>query len=109
MLILLAEDDEEVRVLLYQLLLRSGHDVLVAADGIEALHVLAAHSFDVDVVLTDLDMPRLDGRELTARLADRAPQVRVIQMTGGTEYPESPPGVLVLLKPFPLVELKKLL
>lgn len=109
MLILLVEDEDDVRGLLHLFLVRHGHDVLVATDGVEALHILAERAFDVDVVMTDLDLPRLGGRELTNRLANRAPKIRVVQMTGWADGQECPPGVAVLLKPFSLAALKSLL
>lgn len=109
MLVLLVEDEADLRGLLHLWLVRHGHDVLLAADGAEALHVLAERAFDVDVVVTDLDMPRLGGCELTSYVRRRAPGVRVIQMTGGAGDHERTAGAPLLLKPFPLRSLLDLL
>jgi len=62
-------------------LVEAGFEVLAANDGQEALD-LAANGADFDLLLTDLKMPRLDGKELIARLRAERPDLPVVVMTG---------------------------
>jgi CheY-like chemotaxis protein len=64
MVILLVEDTDMVTFAVKQLLSRSGHDVLSAKDGVEAMEILSEKEFQIDYLITDLDMPRLDGMGL---------------------------------------------
>ena len=63
--ILLAEDDDSVGAFVTRALTQQGHDVTRAADGLAALHVLAARTFDL--LLTDIVMPELDGIALALK------------------------------------------
>lgn len=83
--ILLADDDPGIRRTLSRLLQRRGHKVIEAADGIEALEACKAHGGKIDVVLTDVVMPRMTGRELADRLAKTYPDLPVILMSGYTD------------------------
>ena len=82
MRVLLVEDQEDLRFNLSGLLADLGEDVTVvtAANGLEGLRQLDRHK--VDLVLTDLSMPELDGHELIRRLRSRMPQVPVVVITG---------------------------
>jgi two-component system response regulator ChvI len=85
------------------LLLRNlGYTVRVAADGVEAERSIAA-SDDIDLILTDLKMPRMDGRELLKRVGRTHPRMKMI-LTSGTDMTESVipdrMGVDILPKPF---------
>jgi DNA-binding response OmpR family regulator len=71
--ILLVEDEEGVRDVAARVLRRAGYRVLEAADGIEALELDAMFGAGIDLVLTDVVMPRLGGPELVRRLTARAP------------------------------------
>jgi len=102
--VLLVEDDEAVHDYVELVLSRLGYRVLKARDGVEALAI--ARSFDgkIDLLLTDVVMPRMDGRELARQLGAARPGLKVIQMSG---YPGdarvTPPtqrGVPTLSKPF---------
>ena len=75
------DDDPAVRSILCRMLETAGYSVHAAADGLEALTLLA-HPLPVDVVLTDLRMPRMDGRQLAGELAMRYPHVRVLFISG---------------------------
>ena len=66
--VLLVEDSELVRPLVAEVLESYGYTVLAAVDGIEALALAAAHPGAIDVLLTDVVMPRMSGRELADRL-----------------------------------------
>ncbi len=76
--ILVADDEPNLRRVLSAILSREGYDVVQAADGAEALEQLDA---DTDVVITDLQMPRLGGMEVLREVKSRAPSVPVIMIT----------------------------
>jgi DNA-binding NtrC family response regulator len=78
--ILVAEDEQNLRVVLHKELQRMGHDVRSAADGEDALKLL--EESNVDVLLTDISMPRLDGMELLRRVHERPNPPEVIMLTG---------------------------
>jgi two-component system, cell cycle sensor histidine kinase and response regulator CckA len=82
--VLLVEDEASVRRIARRALVRSGYQVLEAADGEEALSVAAAAD-EIDLLLTDLVMPRLGGRELATRLRALRPGLRVLFTSGYTE------------------------
>jgi two-component system cell cycle sensor histidine kinase/response regulator CckA len=83
--VLLVEDDAQVRTATRRVLAADGYTVLVARDGEDALQVAAAHGGTIDLVLTDLRMPAIDGRELIRRLVAARPSLRAVMMSG---YPD---------------------
>jgi PAS domain S-box-containing protein len=83
--ILLAEDDEVVRRLLKMFLDRQGYTVLDAADGAEALRRAGEHPGRIDLLLTDVTMPGMSGRELAARFRECWTETPVIYMSGYTD------------------------
>ncbi len=96
--ILLAEDEPAVRQLLVQTLTGAGYQVLEAADGEAALERSGQHGGAINLLLTDLVMPRLGGLELAAQLRRRRPGVRVLFMTGYSDAELS--NEQVVPKPF---------
>jgi CheY-like chemotaxis protein len=98
--VLVVDDVESVRRLIRRALEHMGHRVLEAGDGVEALACLA-QSRAVDLVITDLRMPNMDGWELATRLSARSPRVPVLFMSGFDEHlaAETVAGP-VLPKPF---------
>ncbi len=80
--VLLAEDEPAVRMLVREALDRAGYRVLEAEDGMEALAVSRAHAGAVDLLVTDVVMPNLGGRELAVRLLSERPGLRVLFMSG---------------------------
>lgn len=82
--ILLADDDATARGLVERALAAAGHSVLIAHDGHEALTLMDANP-GVDILVTDVHMPGIDGIELASRLRAANPQLRVLLMSG---YPE---------------------
>jgi len=82
--ILYAEDEPPLRRVVSRLLRRAGYRVIVAADGPEALR-MAADEPTVDLLLTDVTMPGMTGRELAERLQAERPEVPVVFMSGYTE------------------------
>ncbi|RPI10080.1 MAG: response regulator, partial [Acidobacteriales bacterium] len=70
------------RALAGEVLRRHGYNVLQAADGVEALELAAQHPGPIHLLLTDLSMPRLDGRELHRRLSNVRPGTATLFMSG---------------------------
>jgi CheY-like chemotaxis protein len=90
--VLMAEDERLAAEVIEEGLTEAGFEVLAANDGQEAFD-LAANGADFDLLLTDLKMPRLDGKELIARLRAERPDLPVVVMTG---FP--PPNGVVSLQ-----------
>jgi signal transduction histidine kinase/ActR/RegA family two-component response regulator len=82
--ILLVEDDDLVRVAALRALTRRGHRVLEAVDGEAALSAMAREKGPIDLVITDLVMPRLGGRELGERLRAHGNEAAILYMSGYT-------------------------
>jgi PAS domain S-box-containing protein len=82
--VLLAEDEEAVRSLTRTLLEQHGYTVLAACDGVDALEQASAYAGPIDLLLTDVVMPRLGGRELCQRLGAARPEIRALFMSGYT-------------------------
>ncbi|HWB49589.1 MAG TPA: response regulator [Stellaceae bacterium] len=78
--ILLAEDDDQMRLFLSRGLQRAGHVVDAVGDGIAALDL--AKTADFDLLLADVVMPGLDGIELARKVAERQPGIRIMFITG---------------------------
>ncbi len=103
--ILLVEDEDLVRTLAKRVLGYHGYVVLEAPDGEKALTVAQQHKGTIDLILTDVMMPRMSGFELVRSLAQLRPQIRVLYMSGYTDHGviqrgELDPGVAYLQKPF---------
>ena len=79
--ILLVEDEDAVRTLVQRVLEAAGYHVLTAADGLEALE-LAEQAAELDLVLTDMVLPGMDGIEIARRLRSLQPSVRTLFMSG---------------------------
>jgi CheY-like chemotaxis protein len=83
--ILLVEDEDFLRDLARRMLEMAGYAVITAADGDRALSLLDGCDRPVDLVLTDVVMPGMSGRERAAKVADRAAPVKVLYTSGYTE------------------------
>jgi len=83
--ILLVEDEAAVRNLAKKILVQKGYRVLEASDGAIALRVAAGHVGEIDLVLTDVEMPNLGGRGMVEELKELSPAMRVLFMSG---YPK---------------------
>ena len=83
--ILLSEDSEQVRNIVCSILERHGYRVLKAANGTEALELAALPEESVDLLLTDVVMPDMNGKELYTRLVQYFPGLKVIYMSGYTD------------------------
>jgi PAS domain S-box-containing protein len=103
--ILLVEDEEDVRALAREVLERQGYTVLEAADGAQALQVHEREGARIDLILTDVVMPRMSGRELVDRVRAVRPAMPVLFMSGYTEdailrHGVRDASILLLGKPF---------
>jgi signal transduction histidine kinase/ActR/RegA family two-component response regulator len=87
--ILLVEDEPSVRELAREFLTSAGYEVIDAENGEAALEVAARHRGAINLLLTDIVMPRLGGAELGKRLRITRPQLRVVYMSGYAQYSES--------------------
>jgi two-component system cell cycle sensor histidine kinase/response regulator CckA len=108
--ILLVEDEEALRKLGVMSLAGRGYRVLAAANGRDALALAALHAGDIDLLLTDLVMPGMGGRELAARLRGERPGLRVVFMSGYAQDAVDGDGIgaaegAYLAKPFSLERL----
>lgn len=103
--VLLVEDDLAVRTVTRQMLQRQGYTVLEAADVESAVAFTLNHEGPIDVLLTDVVMPGMNGRELGKRLTAKRPAMKVLYMSGYTEdtvvrHGLLEPGIAYLQKPF---------
>jgi two-component system, cell cycle sensor histidine kinase and response regulator CckA len=80
--IMVVEDEAVVRELVCELLEKSGHTVLAAADAAEALEQWDEHEGRIDLIVTDFSMPGMSGRQLAERLAGSSPRLGVLFMSG---------------------------
>jgi two-component system cell cycle response regulator CpdR len=105
--ILLAEDDDSMRVYLARALERTGYHVVAVDNGLAALPLLESEPFDL--LLTDIVMPEMDGIELAQKAAEIAPDIRVMFITGfaavALKAGKAAPSAKVLSKPFHLRDL----
>jgi CheY-like chemotaxis protein len=103
--ILLVEDETGVRELASDFLKSAGYTVLEATEGADAIGIIAEHKGKIQLLLTDMIMPRMSGSELAKSLRIARPDLRVIYMTGYSEFPAKngePAGAesSILQKPF---------
>jgi CheY-like chemotaxis protein len=104
-LVLLAEDEEPVRVLARRVLERAGYEVLIASNGREALEILDRETRTIDLVVSDIVMPEMGGLELAEHVRARRPGSRLLFMSGyaGAEIDRRgglPADAQFLQKPF---------
>jgi PAS domain S-box-containing protein len=92
--ILLVEDNEQVRDLTWSILRRQGYSVLPAPNGEEALAVFDRHPEPVHLLLTDVIMPGMSGKELFTRAVKRSPRMKVLYMSGYTDNVIAHRGVM---------------
>ncbi len=83
--ILLVDDDDSVRTILQQALTRHCCQVIVASDGAEALRQSEAELGKIDLLISDLQMPRLNGIELAQRLRQQRPELPILFISGSPD------------------------
>jgi PAS domain S-box-containing protein len=109
--ILLVEDEENLRRLARQSLENQGYNVIDAPDGGAAIKISQAHPGPIHLLLTDVIMPGMNGRELANKLSPTRPEMRILYMSGYTENHIGHNGTLdegitLLQKPFTLSALR---
>src|SRR5208283_5004969 len=109
--ILLVEDETNLRHLARQYLEIQGYKILAAEDSAAALQIVDGYQGTIDLLLTDVVMPGMNGRELATHISKLLPEVRVLYMSGYTENAIGhdgtlDPGINLLQKPFSLPALK---
>ena len=113
--VLVVDDEPAVRSVVEQTMIRFGHDVITATDGLDALEKLSLGRFDL--VITDMVMPEMDGVKLISHIQERYPNVKIIAISGGgiNHTPQDCLGMAVkagavktLMKPFMLSELSSM-
>ncbi len=102
--ILLVDDQDELRSLLRESLTEMGFNVLTAGDGQTAVEIEQSYGEKIDLLLTDIIMPRMNGIDLAAELTKQDPSLNVVFMTGypgqaGDKTLTPPDGAIVLQKP----------
>jgi PAS domain S-box-containing protein len=105
--ILVVEDEAGIRALVRKILKREGYEVLEAGSAEEALEMVAAHGSEVQLLLTDVVLPGMGGRELAEKMVAVVPGVKVLYVSGYTDHEDViaakfPPGARFLQKPFTL-------
>jgi DNA-binding NtrC family response regulator len=98
--ILLVEDDPQVRSLTRTMLARLGYRVLEAESADEALSITSKYEGPLDLVLTDLVMPRMSGTDLVRQMQTARPAIRVLYMSGYTDYGVINQAILTADTPF---------
>jgi len=110
--ILIVEDEPQIRNLAFDCLAYYGYDVLSASNGVEALQIIERLQRPVDLILSDVVMPKLSGRELSERISALQPSAKVLFMSGYTNDSIVNHGILdgatwFIQKPFTLESLVK--
>jgi CheY-like chemotaxis protein len=105
--VLLVEDEEQVRDLGQRVLERAGYTVLAAADAESAIAIADRHPGHIHLLVTDIVLPGVSGRELAARLGIHRPAIKVLYVSGTTDgslarHRMLEPGTAFLEKPFSL-------
>jgi two-component system, cell cycle sensor histidine kinase and response regulator CckA len=103
--VLLVEDEDLVRQLTREILRRNGYRVLEACDGVAALTLLREHGGPIDLLLTDVVMPRMSGHELVEQARPLRPGMRILYVSGYSEEAiarqgQLTEGIELLAKPF---------
>jgi two-component system, cell cycle sensor histidine kinase and response regulator CckA len=102
-LILVVDDEPQIRDITAAILSRHGYRVLIAADGTEAVAIFASRSNEISVLVTDLRMPNLDGAALASVVQHLNPTVKILAMSGlssGADYQMKRFAGALLFKPF---------
>jgi PAS domain S-box-containing protein len=103
--VLIVEDADDIREVASRILIRNGFIVLAAADGAEAVKIAEDYHGEIDLLLSDVVMPHMQGKEVAERVAALRPMIHVLYMSGYAMPTLAPsgtldPGIVVLEKPF---------
>lgn len=98
--ILLVDNEEQIRSILSQLLVKQGYSVIQAVDGFDALEKFKHNMQEITLVISDIIMPRMDGISSCKIMISISPSLKVIFISGCAPEQPLPDGVSVLIKPF---------
>ncbi|GFO63632.1 response regulator [Geomonas paludis] len=98
--ILLVDDEPQIRSMMFALLVNRGYKVIQAADGLDALEKFKVNPQEIDLVVTDIIMPRLDGLSSIKIMRTITPSIKVLLMSGYAAEQPPPDGVSFIMKPF---------
>ncbi|MGA2056250.1 MAG: response regulator [Bradyrhizobium sp.] len=109
--VLIVDDEDSMRLLVARAIAMDGHDITTASDGAEALEILGDTDGAFDLLLTDIQMPVMDGIALALTAARDFPLVTILLMTGYAEQRERASGLNaiahdVISKPFSVADIR---
>ena len=109
--VLIADDEEPMRLLVSRAIAMDGHDTTTAQDGAEALEILTREDGRFDLLLTDIKMPVMDGIALALAAARDFPKLTILLMTGFADQRERASGLDaivhdVVTKPFSVADIR---
>jgi len=109
--VLIADDEDSMRKLVARAITLDGHEAIAAQDGAEALGILVREEGGFDLLLTDIQMPVMDGIALALSAARDFPQMTILLMTGFAEQRERAPNLDaivhdVITKPFSVADIR---
>ena len=110
--ILIADDEESMRLLVARAIAMDGHEIVTAEDGAEALEILSRDQGAFDLLLTDIQMPVMDGIALALTAARDFPDLTILLMTGFADQRERASGLNaivhdVVTKPFSVADIRR--
>ncbi|MBY0381780.1 MAG: response regulator [Xanthobacteraceae bacterium] len=109
--VLIADDEEPLRLLVARAIALDGHEITTAQDGAEALDIIADNLGAFDLLLTDIKMPVMDGIALALAVARDYPQLTILLMTGFADQRERASGLEAIVhdivtKPFAVADIR---
>ena len=109
--VLIADDEESMRLLVARAIAMDGHEIVTAVDGAEALDILTREDGAFDLLLTDIQMPVMDGIALALSAARDFPNLTVLLMTGFADQRERASNLKaivhdVITKPFSVTDIR---
>jgi two-component system, cell cycle response regulator CpdR len=109
--VLIVDDEDSMRMLVARAIAMDGHDIVTAQDGAEALEILGNEQGAFDLLLTDIQMPVMDGIALALTAARDFPDVTILLMTGFADQRERASGLNaiahdVITKPFSVADIR---
>jgi len=109
--VLIADDEEPMRKLVARAIAMDGHDTVTAQDGAEALEILVREQGAFDLLLTDIQMPIMDGIALALSVARDFPRLTILLMTGFADQRERASNLNaiahdVITKPFSVADIR---
>jgi two-component system, cell cycle response regulator CpdR len=109
--VLIADDEDSMRTLVARAIAMDGHDIVTAQDGAEALEILTREDGAFDLLLTDIQMPIMDGIALALSAARDFPGLTILLMTGFADQRERASNLSaiahdVITKPFSIADIR---